>query len=540
MLGSVMPETATTRKKPGKKPRPPGHVKVYKTAVFKIHNPTAHKCAMLKDSMKRAHLAYTRLLAHLLPGVERFASVTKKERNADMQTRIYKFVRALPLGQGAKAGVRIDVQGQINSYIELRDSQEGAQVPTAGRLNVENPEFETALEELRTIGSNLSREDELRDEIARLAKSPRLRPVSYYGNTRRFYLFLWDEAADRYFIWLNLHPEDSRFAKPVSVRNLVDTRTGEVISFTSKTGALFPLEMGQSFHDAAFIKKGKPQSAKLVHKTERSVEPCDEYEVHITFEWMTPERAPVRWIGIDRGIYNLAAYAITDDDGALVEAGRISGRELRHVQRQEERRIAGAQKRGKMVRGFAKRRAWADEAVHVAANEIVRLASEYDARVVIEDLKNLSAIRRRVRIKGTRRGGFNKLLNRVQYEKLKAVLLYKLGEHGLPQPLAVRAAFTSQTCPSCGHADKDNRKKVPNGDGFEMDKFKCVKCGHEDDADENAARVIAIKGQWLSSLPKRKDRDWTQLPDELKFDVFMKNCAARRNGGPAAERSVPL
>jgi hypothetical protein len=57
---------ATVTTKRGKKPRPPGHVKVYKTAVFKIHNPSQHKRAMLKDSMKRAHLAYTRLLAHFL------------------------------------------------------------------------------------------------------------------------------------------------------------------------------------------------------------------------------------------------------------------------------------------------------------------------------------------------------------------------------------------------------------------------------------------------------------------------------------------
>ena len=90
-------------------------MKVYKTAIFKIHNPTHHKCAMLKDSMKRAHLGYTRLLAHLLPDLERFDAMTKKERNAEMQLRIYRFVQALPLGQGAKAGIRIDVQGQINS-----------------------------------------------------------------------------------------------------------------------------------------------------------------------------------------------------------------------------------------------------------------------------------------------------------------------------------------------------------------------------------------------------------------------------------------
>src|SRR6478672_4758183 len=117
MRDEALPPAPVAR---GKKPTRPDHVKVYKTAVFKIHNPSKHKRAMLADSMKRAHLAYTRLLASLLPDVERFAGMTKNNRNAKMQTRIYRFVRPLPLGQAAKAGIRIDVQGQINSYIELR------------------------------------------------------------------------------------------------------------------------------------------------------------------------------------------------------------------------------------------------------------------------------------------------------------------------------------------------------------------------------------------------------------------------------------
>ena len=526
--------------KRGKKPKPPGHMKVYKTAVFKTHNPSKRKRAMLKDSMKRAHLAYTRLLAHLLPDVERFATMTKKDRNAEMQDRIYKFLRPLPLGTGAAAGIRIDVQGQINSYIELRNSQEGAQVPTTSRLNVEAPRYFQALAMLRTLGTNIQEENALRDDMYREAKSPRLRPVSYYGNNRGFYHFLWDEARDRYYIWLNLHPATSRFAKPVEVSNLVDMRTGEFLAFKSKTGVVLPLEMGKAFHDAQFIQRGKPQSAKLVHKTERNGKPCDEFEVHVTFEWMTPEREPTLWLGIDRGVYNLAAYAVTDDDGRLLEQGRVSGRELRYVQRIEERRLAQLQKRGRSVKGGSRRRAWADEAVHVTANAIVDLAVKHNARVVVEDLSNLSAIRRRTRIKGTRRSGFNRLLGRVQYEKLKAVLLYKLGEHGLPAPGAVSPALTSQTCPECGHIDRENRKKIAADDGYEMDKFACTHCGYPADADENAARVIAMKGCWLNGLPKKKDRSWTKLPDELKFDAFVKTCAERRKRGPAAVRPVPL
>ena len=80
----------------------------------------------------------------------------------------------------------------------------------------------------------------------------------------------------------------------------------------------------------------------------------------------------------------------------------MSGRELRFVQRQFQRRTAEAKRRGRTVRG-SRRMAWADEAVHVAANEIVRIAHEHRAVVVLEDLSALSAIGRRQRRPG--RGG---------------------------------------------------------------------------------------------------------------------------------------
>lgn len=529
MSGPTIAEKEVQRRR-GKKPKPPGTIKVYKTAVFKIHNPSRHKRAMLRDSLKRAHLAYTRLLAHLMPDIERFAAMSKKDRNAEMQTRIYRFVRPLPLGGAAKAGIRVDVQGQINSYIELRNSQEGAQVPTAARLNKVDLAYEAALDELSTLGSNVLREGELRDEICRTSREPRVRPLSYYGNGPDFYLLLAANETGRYFVWLNLHSKSSRFAQPIDVENLVDMRSGKIVSFKSQTGALFPLELGCSYHDREFIKRGRPQSAKLVWRTERGGAPCDDFEVHITFEWLVPERQTRHWLGVDRGIYNLAAYAVSDDDGFLIEKGRISGRALRHVQRLDEARTRQLQKRGRLVRGKIRRRRWADEAVHVTANAIVQQAVKHEAQVILEDLQNLSALRRRVRVKGTRRGGFKRMLNRVQYEKLKNVLAYKLGEHGLPPPLFVNAAYTSQTCPMCGHSAKKNRLKSRIEDGIASEAFKCVECGHSAHADENAAHVIAMKGRWLTSLPRKSDRTWQTLPDKCKFEAFVKECAERRKG----------
>jgi hypothetical protein len=67
MVTDDLPSLATTLERPPGKRRKnlkaPDTVSVSKTAVFKIHNPSRHKRAMLTDSMQRAHLAYTRLLA---------------------------------------------------------------------------------------------------------------------------------------------------------------------------------------------------------------------------------------------------------------------------------------------------------------------------------------------------------------------------------------------------------------------------------------------------------------------------------------------
>lgn len=59
----------------------------------------------------------------------------------------------------------------------------------------------------------------------------------------------------------------------------------------------------------------------------------------------------------------------------------------------------------------------------------------------------------------------------------------------------VDPAYTSQTCAECGHVAKDNRKTQAV--------FKCVECGHTDNADVNAARNILARG--LSQIDAQTD-----------------------------------
>ena len=51
----------------------------------------------------------------------------------------------------------------------------------------------------------------------------------------------------------------------------------------------------------------------------------------------------------------------------------------------------------------------------------------------------------------------------------------------------VNAAYTSQTCPSCGFVDQRNRCK------HNLDKFKCLNCGHEGHADVFAAQNLKAR-----------------------------------------------
>jgi putative transposase len=76
--------------------------------------------------------------------------------------------------------------------------------------------------------------------------------------------------------------------------------------------------------------------------------------------------------------------------------------------------------------------------------------------------------------------------------------------------LTVPAHHTSQTCSVCGHVAKENRKSQAE--------FHCVACGHENNADVNAATNILKRGfEYLASTPaKEKNRGthWVSLSSE--------------------------
>ena len=63
------------------------------------------------------------------------------------------------------------------------------------------------------------------------------------------------------------------------------------------------------------------------------------------------------------------------------------------------------------------------------------------------------------------------------------MLVTRLEQKALGRVEKVPAAYTSQTCNACKHVASESRKSQVT--------FICVECGHNDNADINAAKNIA-------------------------------------------------
>ena len=99
------------------------------------------------------------------------------------------------------------------------------------------------------------------------------------------------------------------------------------------------------------------------------------------------------------------------------------------------------------------------------------------ATIQVEDLSGISN-----QDKGEK---MNRRLKNWPYFDLYSKIEYKALETGI-KVIKIQPAYTSQRCNKCGHIERANRKN--------QERFICVACAHEDNADLNAARNIATPG----------------------------------------------
>jgi len=484
-----------------------------RTAIFKLHNPSRRKRAVLDYAFKH----YTVGLQAALALAERNLDwLTEKSlRNGrlaekSLESAIAKLFSEnkfkLPLHSSLRDSMIVELGGMVGSYIGLGLSgrQKTTDFPRSRPFHGREELHNAALEGLR-LSTTKEEEDAHRDTLA-LLKTGDVMPLHFSRSdggskkrTRDFGLMKNPETG-RYSALLFLLAGASSRGKPLIERpgRLVNVRTpSEPFAPSEKlrSAIICPLAFGD-WHLSAFIENGDPKTAILCRRD-------GEYFLHVSFQLPGPEPLQTETLlGVDRGIANLAAMAVVTPDGRRVlERGAASGAQLARVQTELLRRRQEKQKKGRTLTAKDRKAGrFAKNAIHEAANSIVDMALAHRAQVVVEDLRGMR---------------LPALMPRQQYAKLLGVLGYKLQAVGLPAPREVRGAYTSQTCSACGSVSSEHRLTQAD--------FACTECGHAENADVNAAVNIARKLLWLDcrnreskeGLPEEERTTWPSFARQI-------------------------
>lgn len=218
---------------------------------------------------------------------------------------------------------------------------------------------------------------------------------------------------------------------------------------------------------------GKPAMAQLVLHG-------NSFWLHLVVEEKTEEpSAPSDFLGIDQGMVFLAS----DSDGKQYEGATLKNKSENYRKRRESLRSSLDKKKTR-----SKKRAWKRlsrkesrfraDVNHRISKEIVCKAKSSNSCVVLENLQDFFDD---VRVK--RENRFHR--RSWAFAQLLLFIQYKATREGVEVRL-INPAYTSQECSACGNIDSKNRK--------DQSTFVCRKCGHSQNADLNAAKVIRNRG----------------------------------------------
>lgn len=195
-------------------------------------------------------------------------------------------------------------------------------------------------------------------------------------------------------------------------------------------------------------------------------------------------------VGIDVGVATLVAASDGRKHGNPRHLAASAAR-ITQVQQQLARCSRRSSRRRKSVARLATLHAKvARQRLDTAHNVAVRLVRDHD--VIAREKLSISTMVRRPAPKPDGAGGYlpngaasKSGLNRSILDAGWGVLLRVLAEKAEEAArtiIAVDPRHTSQTCHECGHVDAGNR--------VTQAVFRCLRCGHEADADVNAARNV--------------------------------------------------
>lgn len=502
---------------------------MFKTARFKVHNPSRHKSTMLWYALTRYHETLKSILEQAIALPDLLESISELDAKGKLRPNKFKLSKLLytivPLGWEL-APLRDYLIGDGSAMLMSHLSKaykgdNGSNPPTVpGLAPISDAAFHQAYEaftnplaELEIRPQHQDRIDSARGlgqsqvaarlckvysnyavsraagELLRKLEGPLPHPIEFTRvEFNRGCLLAFCDG--KYYLLVRLFSAKHRYSIPQALNpGFIDCKTKSRLEGKFYPGLILPLELGREFHEREYLTHGTIQSAKLVAKRRIDIRPGSgpqdatsfDFYVHIAFKF-EPEKVETQtFLGIDRGAVKLGAATLIDRQGIPIQSGiDLDGNAFAaEMQRFNEQTIR-MQKAGKQrSRKFSLRGKRSDIILGEYANRIVAIAQEHKSQIVIEAIKGTT---------------MSRFLKQSQFTKLKQMLTYKAERIGLPAPIEVPAAYTSQTCAQCGQKDPANRPKKDDQGKPIQDVFRCTDCGHRDNADSNASHIIALRG----------------------------------------------
>jgi putative transposase len=263
-----------------------------------------------------------------------------------------------------------------------------------------------------------------------------------------------DKKVKRQFKPLGGIAYDSRIMtyKPNNIVSLWCIGGRQKISFVCHNPKYLPYIKGEA--DLVY-KKGKFYLFQTVDVPEEDVEDVEEF------------------IGVDMGLLEIAS---------LSNGKNFSSKKLNDYREKRQKVRSSLQSKGTkgskkvLKRLSGKERTTSTIINHTISKQIVQLAKSEGKGIAIEDLKGIG-------FSASKKGKkFRTRVGKWSFNQLRSFLTYKCLLNGV-KLVVVPPAYTSKTCSNCFHIGNRQGKK-----------FTCNNCNSVFDADENAAKNIALLG----------------------------------------------
>lgn len=271
-----------------------------------------------------------------------------------------------------------------------------------------------------------------------------------------------DKKVKRQFKPLGSIAYDSRIMtyKPNNIVSLWCIGGRQKINFVCHNTNYTPYIKGEA--DLVY-KKGKFYLFQAVDVPEEDVKDVEEF------------------IGVDMGLLEIAS---------LSNGKNFSSKKLNDYREKRQKVRSSLQSKGTkgskkvLKRLSGKERTTSTIINHTISKQIVQLAKSEGKGIAIEDLKG-------IRFSANKKSKkFRTRVGKWSFNQLRIFLTYKCLLNGV-KLVAVPPAYTSKTCHNCLHIGNRQGKK-----------FTCNNCNSVFDADENAAKVIALLGASVNSPEK--------------------------------------